>query len=93
MFFRCPASSAALARLSRIGGNLTDIWPRLWRTISNEIALRHARKALAALDDRMLKDIGISRCEIERIVLDATHWRLTARNFRNNSAFNRSELS
>lgn len=70
MFFKSAVSSAPLARLSRLHGRLVNLGPWLWHMISNEIALRQARAALAALDDRMLKDIGVSRCDIEKIVLD-----------------------
>jgi hypothetical protein len=32
-----------------------------------------ARRDLSALDDRMLRDIGISRCEIDAVVLGRSH--------------------
>jgi uncharacterized protein YjiS (DUF1127 family) len=33
---------------------------------------RETRQELNALDDRMLADIGFSRCDIDRIAMEAT---------------------
>ena len=38
-----------------------------WDMFFNVMARRSTRATLAALDDHMLKDIGISRSDIERI--------------------------
>jgi uncharacterized protein YjiS (DUF1127 family) len=35
------------------------------RAIEAELAVRRARAELAEMDDRMLRDIGLLRCEIE----------------------------
>jgi uncharacterized protein YjiS (DUF1127 family) len=40
---------------------------RPWRACSILITIRKTRMSLCALDDRMLKDIGISRGEIEEV--------------------------
>src|SRR5262249_31130877 len=42
----------------------------LWSAVLGRYRTRWARTALHALDDRMLKDIGISRHEIERVAED-----------------------
>lgn len=41
---------------------------RAWRTAARWFERRAAAKALAQLEDYMLKDIGLSRCEIEMAV-------------------------
>jgi uncharacterized protein YjiS (DUF1127 family) len=41
---------------------------RLWSTFCRTRQMRRAIAELEVLDDRMLKDIGIRRCEIESIV-------------------------
>jgi uncharacterized protein YjiS (DUF1127 family) len=43
---------------------IMSIGARLWSTMIRLRRTRRARAALAALDDRMLKDIGVSRSEI-----------------------------
>jgi uncharacterized protein YjiS (DUF1127 family) len=41
---------------------------RLWSAFRRMRQMRRAIAELEVLDDRMLKDIGICRCEIESIV-------------------------
>jgi uncharacterized protein YjiS (DUF1127 family) len=53
-----------------ITSNLAKLWSRLLR----EHESRRVREALAALDDRTLKDIGISRHEIDDIGIYERHW-------------------
>ena len=43
-----------------------------WQILFNAMTRRKTRTALSALDDRLLKDIGISRSEIEYISRGAT---------------------
>jgi uncharacterized protein YjiS (DUF1127 family) len=46
------------------------VYDTLWvwfQTAENYLELRRQRRNLLALDDRMLKDIGISRADISRI--------------------------
>jgi uncharacterized protein YjiS (DUF1127 family) len=38
---------------------------RVWGLILREMAARRAMQSLASLDDRMLRDIGIDRCQID----------------------------
>jgi len=47
-----------------IFGTITDAVRRSWR-------FRRARAELSALDDRILKDIGVDRAEIDRIARQA----------------------
>jgi uncharacterized protein YjiS (DUF1127 family) len=56
-----PATSGLFGRAARRIG----IWVRAFATGWNR---RAAMKDLHQLDDRALRDIGISRCEIERAV-------------------------
>ena len=43
---------------------------RPWQMIASVITRHKAYAALSAMDDRLLKDIGISRGEIERVTFD-----------------------
>jgi uncharacterized protein YjiS (DUF1127 family) len=56
--------------LRRLGGRVADASSRWWRAY----ALRRQRRAaiceLHALDDRMLRDIGLGRSEIESAIRD-----------------------
>lgn len=45
---------------------------QLWQMIFDVMAQRKTRAALSALDDYLLKDIGLSRGEIERVAMEAT---------------------
>lgn len=45
----------------------------LWQTVSTAHRLRRARRQLLALDDRLLRDAGISRYEVDALVEDL--WR------------------
>jgi uncharacterized protein YjiS (DUF1127 family) len=50
------------------------IFGKLWSGILRKGELRRSRIALQALDDRTLKDIGISRYEIDRVVRYGRQW-------------------
>lgn len=54
------ATVAALGRALTIAGNLIDAVVFEWPT------RRRQRRHLASLDDRMLRDIGLSRADAER---------------------------
>ena len=41
---------------------------KLARALMTEIQARRAAAELHSLDDRMLRDIGVNRCEIDRVV-------------------------
>jgi uncharacterized protein YjiS (DUF1127 family) len=43
---------------------LMEIALRSWRTIAGHLMRHRTEAALSGLDDRMLKDIGVPRCEI-----------------------------
>ena len=51
----------------------TSIITELWSKVLREREIRRIRAAWRAIDDRTLKDIGISRYEIE-YARDARHW-------------------
>jgi uncharacterized protein YjiS (DUF1127 family) len=51
-----------------VGARVGALASRLWGAYSQGRARRVARRELQSLDDRMLKDIGISRGEIEFVV-------------------------
>jgi uncharacterized protein YjiS (DUF1127 family) len=48
---------------------------RLGRAIADEIRVRDRARALYALDDRTLADLGISRGDIEKLVRAARRYR------------------
>ena len=52
---------------------ITSIFAELWSKILRQRETHHIRAAWEMIDDRTLKDIGISRNEIERGG-DARHW-------------------
>jgi uncharacterized protein YjiS (DUF1127 family) len=54
--------------IRRVGKLMAQLrWPSLWRFLMAWRA-KQAIAALQALDERMLKDIGIERSEIESVV-------------------------
>ena len=52
---------------------LTAIFSELWSRLHRRRELRHINAAWAMLDDRTLKDIGISQLEVE-YAINARHW-------------------
>ncbi len=52
--------------LARLGAGLTSALPALWETLFTWQERASQRKLLASLEDRMLKDVGISRADAER---------------------------
>lgn len=70
-----PSSAAALLPFvdawrpqPELHDTLARVWVR-WLSItlldmSTELAARQGRRELVKLDDRLLKDIGVSRCEL-----------------------------
>lgn len=46
---------------------------KLWSRMLREREIRRMSAEVEALDDRMLKDIGLSRCEINLVVRDGRH--------------------
>jgi uncharacterized protein YjiS (DUF1127 family) len=53
--------------------SITSILIELWSRMLREREIRRIRASWEAIDDRTLKDIGISRYEIE-YARDARHW-------------------
>jgi uncharacterized protein YjiS (DUF1127 family) len=59
------------------GGGIRRFTSRLaalWSRVRRGYEVRRAVARLEALDDRMLKDIGLSRCDIETRVGGESHW-------------------
>ncbi len=52
--------------LARLGAGLTSALPALWETLLTWQERASQRRHLASLEDRMLKDMGISRADAER---------------------------
>ena len=44
-------------------GSSAFSWTALWSSLDRILEVRRQRRALLALDDRMLKDIGLSRAD------------------------------
>ncbi len=58
----------------------TSLWTiaaQPWQMLANLMLQRQTRTTLSSLSDHMLKDIGVSRGEIERISGDAIRVRFT----------------
>jgi uncharacterized protein YjiS (DUF1127 family) len=53
--------------------SITSFFAEIWSRMLREREIRHIRAAWKTIDDRTLKDIGISRYEIE-YARDARHW-------------------
>jgi uncharacterized protein YjiS (DUF1127 family) len=49
---------------------------RPWQMLANRMMQRQTRTTLSSLNDHLLKDIGVSRGEIERISRDAVPARI-----------------
>lgn len=55
------------ARAARVGGGLHPVWALL-DVLFTALERRKQRRALMGLDDHLLKDIGVSRGEVEQEV-------------------------
>jgi len=53
---------------SRVGVSLIAGVRWLAAGLAKELAARRAMRSLASLDDRMLRDIGLERCQIDHAV-------------------------
>ncbi len=56
--------------------SIMTIAARPWQMLANLMMQRQTRTALSSLNDHLLKDIGVSRGEIERISRDAVPARI-----------------
>jgi uncharacterized protein YjiS (DUF1127 family) len=54
--------------------SLSEVAAALWRALERDRERRKANKALMMLDDRALKDIGLSRCQVPWII-EEMGWR------------------
>ena len=57
--------------------SLLTIAARPWQMLANRMMQRQTRTALSGLNDHLLKDIGVSRGEIEQISRTAVPARFT----------------
>ena len=73
MFY--DTSSTAGGRQRRT--NFMTIASRPWQMLANRMMQRRTRTTLSSLNDHLLKDIGVSRGEIERISRTAGPARFT----------------
>ncbi len=62
---RSQMSDITAGRLVRNGVSLSGRLAAGWRAMARAIERRASRRNLAELDDRMLKDLGISRAQAE----------------------------
>jgi uncharacterized protein YjiS (DUF1127 family) len=73
-------SSSASARLAPLGAMLGAAAGKAWRLLCGRIARRRELDALARLDDRLLRDIGVLRDRDigleRRAAADKLFWRL-----------------
>jgi len=49
-------------------GRIAALLTKMKRAIERELAIRHAMTELAEMDERMLRDMGIHRSEIENLL-------------------------
>jgi uncharacterized protein YjiS (DUF1127 family) len=66
-------AAAAQAAASRWSARIASPVLWLWSRMRREWELQRGIMELRALDDRMLKDIGVSRCQIENPVRRGDH--------------------
>jgi len=67
-------AAEALARAARISAWLESLMAPALRHVRSWVDRARQRRALEAVDDWILKDIGISRCEIEYVVRRGLSW-------------------
>jgi uncharacterized protein YjiS (DUF1127 family) len=73
MFYDTSSSIVDRSRLA----SLRAIATRPWQMLANRMMQRRTRTSLSSLNDHLLKDIGVSRGEIERISRTAVPARST----------------
>jgi uncharacterized protein YjiS (DUF1127 family) len=66
------AASRAATKSDPAIGRLMDVMRRWFETMRERRARRAAQYHLGQLDDRLLKDIGIDRTEIDSVLTDTT---------------------
>lgn len=66
--FTQPAQAAGSHATSGTWAHLAARIEAFFASVAARRRRRRARRELAGLDDRILKDIGVTRCEIGRIV-------------------------
>jgi uncharacterized protein YjiS (DUF1127 family) len=73
------ASSDAAAAAGHPASGGAGVLRRLLQSIWRSIKIRHTRRQLQMMPDHLLKDIGISRCEIDSVAIALIDGRDTTR--------------
>ena len=74
MTTRCDVSGIGSDRTSVRSGRRHNLLNALVMKVQEYAEFRRQRRALMSLDDHMLKDIGVSRAEVARIVGKDFDW-------------------
>lgn len=74
MTTRCDASDIGSSRIGSQASRQHSLLTGLLFKLQDYAEHRRQRRALMALDDHMLKDIGLSRAEATRIVAKDFDW-------------------
>ena len=76
-FLKSDASTrfeGAIVDFPRWGAWAASLPGKLWSRVLCELDIRRKTAELEAFDDRALRDIGLSRCEIDLAVRHGRHW-------------------
>ena len=71
--------ASQLAQTADLASHASNFFKRRWNAFQERRKCTRLRAVLHGLADRDLKDIGISRSEIEYLSLNATDWRTDPR--------------
>jgi len=67
--------ASELAQIAELTSHVSNFFKRRWNAFQERRKRTRLRAVLHGLADRDLKDIGISRGEIEYLSLNGTDWR------------------
>ncbi|MEJ2125713.1 MAG: DUF1127 domain-containing protein [Alphaproteobacteria bacterium] len=57
---------STMMKIFQIGWKKAQAWGRAWRRLENALERWQQRRFLRTLNERTLKDLGLSRCDVER---------------------------